>query len=64
MTPEAVAREAAFDDEAVEALKFHECLPPALRQRVLRDRFVNEKVLADILSMPTHTVFVSDTPRK
>jgi hypothetical protein len=60
MTAVTVSREAAFDDEAVEALKFHQCLPPSLRQQVLRKRFVLESVLAQTLTAPTHVVIVGE----
>ena len=61
LTVDAVVDGATFDDDAVEALKFHECLPPSLRQEVLRQRFVNRPVLARVLSVPTHTVFVGES---
>ncbi len=51
---------ATFDDDAVESLKFHECLPPSLRQEVLRKRFVNRTTLAAVISKPTHIVFVGE----
>lgn len=54
---EAVAAEAVFDDDAIEAMKFHECLPPGLRQEVLRRRTVNRDVLAAVLGGATRTVF-------
>jgi hypothetical protein len=54
---EAVVQQAQFDPKAVEALKFHECLPPSLRQEVLRNRFVNERLMAETLSASTHRVF-------
>jgi ATP-dependent Lhr-like helicase len=55
LTVEAVAAGASFDDEAVEALKFHECLPVSLRQELLRRRFVSEPVLGEVLSRSTVT---------
>lgn len=60
LTADDVASRAAFDEEAVEALKFHECLPPALQQEVLRRRCVNPEVLAETLSTTTHLVLVGD----
>lgn len=57
LTADAVVEEATFADDAVEALKFHECLPPSLRQEVLRSRFANRGVLEGVLSLPTHAVF-------
>lgn len=59
LTAEAVYLGATFDDDAVAALKFHECLPPTLRQEVLRRRFANRADLDRVLTRPTHTVFNS-----
>jgi len=49
-----------FDDEAIEALKFHECLPPNLQQAVLRQRLVKVEVLKTLLSERTVPVYVGD----
>jgi hypothetical protein len=40
-----IQERAVFDDEAIEPLKFHECLPPYLQQAVLRQRLVKVVVL-------------------
>ena len=64
LSPSDVASLAAFDEEAVEALKFHECLPPALQQEVLRLRCVQQEVLTETLNTPTHPVFVGDEESK
>ena len=48
---------ASFDDEAVEALKFSECLPPRLRQAVLKKRLLKPDVLERLLAFPTRTVY-------
>ena len=63
LTPDDVAARAEFDEDAVEALKFHECLPPALQQDVLRRRCVHMEVLAETLSTETHSVLVGDEQR-
>lgn len=60
LTPADVAARAEFDEDAVEALKFHECLPPTLQQEVLRRRCVQLDVLAETLTTATHSVFVGD----
>jgi ATP-dependent Lhr-like helicase len=56
LTVDAVAEAAVFDNDAVEALKFHECLPASVRQEVLKRRFVDARVIACVLSAPTRTV--------
>ena len=53
------ADNASFDEQAIEALKFHECLPPALQQEVLRERMVRREVLDSVLSGRTTPVYVS-----
>jgi ATP-dependent Lhr-like helicase len=55
-----IEENATFDDRAIEALKFHECLPPLLQQTVLRSRLVNHAVLDSVLSQRTTPVFVAD----
>ena len=51
---------AAFDEQAIEALKFHECLPAPLQQAVLRERMVNREVLDAVLSARTTPVYVAE----
>lgn len=60
LTSAAVAEGARFDDDAVEALKFHECLPVSLRQEVLRRRFVNQALLGEVLAIPSGVVLVKE----
>ena len=52
---------ATFDEKAVEALKFHECLPTHLQQAVLKSRMVKRDVLESVLSLRTTSVFIGDT---
>lgn len=63
LTAEDVIRNAGFDDEAIDALKFHECLPPSVRQDVMRKRWVNEEVLRGVVSGETRTV-IHYAPRR
>lgn len=58
LTSTAIETNALFDDTAVEALKFHECLPPPLQQAVLKRRSVNVLALDQILGQRTSIVFV------
>jgi hypothetical protein len=51
---------ASFDEQAIEALKFHECLPAPLQQAVLRERMVNRDVLDAVLSECTTPVYVAE----
>jgi hypothetical protein len=53
-----VAEHAVFDEQAVEALKFHECLPPPMQQAVLKSRLVKQELLESVLSIRTTSVFV------
>jgi ATP-dependent Lhr-like helicase len=55
-----VEQHASFDDRAVEALKFHECLPAELQQAVLKSRLVNREVLDAVLSARTTPIYVAD----
>ena len=48
----------SFDLAAVEALKFHQTLPPELQQRVLRARLVDRAALSRVLELDTKVVFV------
>ena len=58
-----VENNAAFDEQAVEALKFHECLPAPLQQAVLRSRMVDRSVLDSLFSLPTTPVYYSAAAR-
>ena len=51
---------ATFDEQAIEALKFHECLPAPLQQAVLKNRMVNREVLDSVLSARTTPVYVAE----
>lgn len=51
---------ATFDQRAIEALKFHECLPHSLQQAVLRSRLVDCAVIDAVLSQRTTPVFVAE----
>lgn len=51
---------AVFDQRAVEALKFHECLPPLLQQSVLRSRMLDRDQIDSLLCHHTTRVFVSN----
>lgn len=62
LTADLVAAHAHFDESAVEALKFNECLPPTLQQAVLKCRLVKQDFLSSILSTPTVPVFVTGSP--
>jgi hypothetical protein len=53
-----VAEHAVFDEQAVEALEFHECLPPPMQQAVLKSRLVKQELLESVLSLRTTSVFV------
>ena len=55
-----IGANASFDDRAVEALKFHECLPPALQQAMLKSRMVNQAVLDAVLFARTTPVYVAE----
>jgi len=55
-----IQERAVFDDEAIEALKFHECLPSNLQQAVLRQRLVKVEVFKTLLSERTVPVYVGD----
>lgn len=57
---EQIAAGARFDERAVEALKFHECLPSSLQQTVLRSRLVDRAVLDPLLAQNTTRVFVTE----
>jgi ATP-dependent Lhr-like helicase len=48
---------AAFDERAVEALKFHECLPAPLRHEVLKNRMIDREALDSVLSQHTTPVY-------
>lgn len=48
----------SFDLAAVEALKFHQTLPPELQQRVLRARLVDRAALSRVMELGTKVVFV------
>lgn len=61
LTAQQIAEHASFDEDAVEALKFHECLPPALQQAVLKSRLVNQEFLEAMLALRTTAVFVDRT---
>ena len=63
LNPDDVAARASFDEDAVEALKFHECLPPSLQQEVLRHRSVRKEVLMETLTTATHPVYIDDAQR-
>ena len=54
-----VAEHAVFDEQAVEALKFHECLPPPMQQAVLKSRLVKQEFLEPLLALPTVSVFIA-----
>ena len=58
MTAQQVAEHASFDQQAVESLKFHECLPPPMQQAVLKSRLVRQEFLESILSKRTTSVFI------
>jgi ATP-dependent helicase Lhr and Lhr-like helicase len=58
LTPDSVAKAATFDEEAVEALKFHECLPTTLQQEVLRTRHLDKELLDETLTTQTYTVAI------
>ncbi len=58
LTAAHIAAKVHFDVQAVEALKFHECLPPPLQQAVLKSRMVKEEFLESLLLLPTTPVFV------
>ena len=49
-----------FDEAAVEALKFHQTLPPELQQRVLRGNLVDRAALARVLGQTTRVVMVGE----
>lgn len=52
-----IADGAAFDDEALESLKFHECLPQALLFLVLKERLIPREPLEAVVGTTTHQVF-------
>ena len=58
METQDIEKAASFDVRAIEALKFHECLPSRLQQAVLRERMVDRTVLDSVLSEPTTPVYV------
>jgi len=60
LTTNQIEDSATFDTQAIEALKFHECLPPPLQQSVLKARTVNRDLLNGILSTHTTPVYVSE----
>jgi ATP-dependent Lhr-like helicase len=47
----------SFDLTAVEALKFHQTLPPQLQQRVLKARMIDHDALQRVLALRTKVVF-------
>ncbi len=47
----------SFDRDAVESLKFHQTLPPELRQRVLQARLVDRTALGRTIQSETRVVF-------
>jgi ATP-dependent Lhr-like helicase len=53
LTVQEIEEHASFDDQAVEALKFHECLPPKVLQDVLRRRLVNRDAFNAVLATKT-----------
>lgn len=53
LDPQEIEAGATFDDEALEALKFHECLPAALQTIVLRSRSVRREALRHTLTTST-----------
>jgi ATP-dependent Lhr-like helicase len=55
---EDVLAKMSFDTDAVESLKFHQTLPSALQQRVLRARLVDRAALSRVLGTNTKVVFV------
>jgi ATP-dependent Lhr-like helicase len=57
---EDIEENAAFDEQAIAALKFNECLPEGLQQAVLKSRMVNREVLDAVLSGRTTPVYVSE----
>jgi ATP-dependent Lhr-like helicase len=56
---EVIAR-MTFDEAAVEALKFHQTLPPELQQRVLRASLVDQAALDRVLGQTTRVVMVGE----
>lgn len=60
LTTAAIESGASFDEHAVEALKFNECLPPPLQQAVLKKRMVNRATLDSVLALPTAQSFVGE----
>lgn len=58
LTARQVAENACFDEQAVEALKFHECLPAQMQQAVLKSRLVKEELLGAMLALRTTAVFL------
>ena len=58
LTAQQVAEHASFDEQAVEVLKFHECLPPPMQQAVLKSRLVKQEFLESMLSLRTTPVFL------
>lgn len=59
LTAQQIGKHASFDDEAVKALKFHECLPAPLQQVVLNSRLVDQEFLELMLRLRTTPVFVA-----
>ncbi len=54
---DSIERNASFGDSAVEALKFHECLPASLAQDVLRSRLVKRAFLEELFTVRTAIVY-------
>jgi ATP-dependent helicase Lhr and Lhr-like helicase len=60
LAPQQIEELASFDEQAVEALKFYECLPPLMQQAVLRSRMVKRDILDSILSPNTTPVYLAE----
>ena len=60
LAPQQIEDSATFDEQAIAALKFHECLPASLQQAVLKDRMVNREVLDSVLSTRTTPVYLTE----
>lgn len=62
LEPEDVRNSTVFDDRAIEALKFGECLPPRLQQMVLRSRLPGIESFQEVLAQRTLTKYVGSVP--